>query len=280
MKRLLISIFLAMSASSAFAWPCPDGKTTREQHPNNDCSIPIKGKTNPEPSYNNSLANGQDQNQSQAQKAEAEAQARSAARSKSDSQAASSLQATGIGNDYSSSSYKSYFIALPGGLSLPPMPAVMECASANVEQSNSQIGWNFTGHAESHLNTDNCTATNIYNQYNKQCKFQSAKRAIDALAMKVLPKFEPTDINHNSWFDEDFNWEECEMLKAGYRFGRPRSAGQPMLPLEGAFPPPSREKSVIHFHSAMPAKTCMAATPVKKQSIAKKKVKRCTTCCK
>lgn len=111
------------------------------------------------------------------------------------------------GNDQSTSSFRSYLVNLPSAVFTPPLP-MSTCPQANVDQSAVAIGWNFFSHAKGSVNTDNCTAIIIYNNFLEQCKFRSAHAILNSLTLKILPGFEAEKA---TWLD--LTPAECAALK-------------------------------------------------------------------
>jgi len=104
---------------------------------------------------------------------------------------------------------KSSMWVLPAPVFTPPLPQIADCPGANVKQMAAAGLWNGFSYAEASVNTDNCTAIILYNQYVSTCKYHSAQQVLNLLSSKVLPGFEKSDV---ALFD--LNKRECDALHA------------------------------------------------------------------
>jgi hypothetical protein len=91
-------------------------------------------------------------------------------------------------------SFKSNMWVLPAPVFTPPLPMIVGCPGANIEQFAAAIGWSFASIAKASVNTDNCTAITLYNSYVATCKYASAQQVLDLLSAKILPGFKRADI--------------------------------------------------------------------------------------
>jgi len=107
------------------------------------------------------------------------------------------------------SSFRSNMYVFPTPVFTPPLP-MSGCPGANVDQQATSIGWSFFSHANGKVDTDNCTAIMIYNGLLDQCQYESARRLLKTLAVKVLPKFDPPKGQESM----DLSPAECRALKA------------------------------------------------------------------
>lgn len=110
-----------------------------------------------------------------------------------------------IGGD----STRSSMWVLPSPVFTPPLPMIAGCPSANVDQMAFAAGWNFISYADASVNTDNCTAVILYNQYVSTCKWHSAQQVLDLLSKKVLPGFTPSSVEL-----VDLDKRQCDALLA------------------------------------------------------------------
>lgn len=108
-----------------------------------------------------------------------------------------------VGGDSS----RSNMWVLPAPVFTPPLPPIANCPSANVDQMAIAGGWSFLSYARGSVNTDNCTAIILYNQYVSTCKWKSAQQVLDLLSRKVLPDFQQSDVELF-----DMTREQCNAL--------------------------------------------------------------------
>lgn len=95
-------------------------------------------------------------------------------------------------NDSDRSSYRSWAIVLPAAPWMPPMARV-ECASAQIDQSDQQVLWGAWRSAQAHTNTSDCTVIALRNAKVETCQYASAKQVEDLLLARHLPAFAASD---------------------------------------------------------------------------------------
>lgn len=175
-----------------------------------------------------------------------------------------SLGPISAGNDTSSSSFRSYALALPSPVFTPPLP-LSSCPQANVDQMAVAAGLGLFSYAKGTVNTDNCTAIIIYNAMLEQCKFASAQRVLNALSARVVPGFVADPI---SWID--LTPTECVALK------------KPVIVLPPApaaiFLPPAASAPSVPV--VVPTCAVAPVVPAKKPSKGKPKTAVAATSCK
>lgn len=108
-----------------------------------------------------------------------------------------------IGGD----SHRSSMWVLPAPVFTPPLPPIADCPGANVKQMAIAGFWNGFSYADAGVNTDNCTAIILYNQYVATCKWKSAQQVLDLLSQRVLPGFTPSNLELL-----DLDKQQCDAL--------------------------------------------------------------------
>lgn len=111
--------------------------------------------------------------------------------------------------DSDRSSYRSWAVVLPAAPWMPPMARV-ECASAQIDQSDQQVLWGAWRNAQAHTNTSDCTVIALRNAKVETCQYASAKQVEDLLLVKHLPAFSAADSSGYI----DLTPTQCAALKA------------------------------------------------------------------
>jgi hypothetical protein len=238
----LAALFLSVGAvQDANATYCTNGATNYPKCDNNKPPAPPPPAPAPAPApapsktWNTNKNQNKNQNTNQAQ-AKAQAEADAAAQAKAEQQQRQQQQQAqqqrqqqdqanlqtleGSGNSKSKNdnslavggdtvNSRSSMWVLPAPVFTPPLPQIADCPSANVDQMAVAGLWNGFSYAKASVNTDNCTAIILYNQYVSTCKYHSAQQVLNLLSSKVLPGFEKSDV---ALFD--LNKRECDALNA------------------------------------------------------------------
>jgi len=132
----------------------------------------------------------------------------SSAGGSSDLQSAIDVNAAPSITDTSSNSSRAWSLFLPPPVWTPPM-APVQCASANIEQGSTSVGWSAFSTANARTDSSDCTLIQMRNAKVEACQYASAKQIEDLLVSKYLTKYQPSTVAMVDYTDK-----ECAALKA------------------------------------------------------------------
>lgn len=98
-------------------------------------------------------------------------------------------------------------------LAFTPPQAISGCPTANQEQASTGVGFGLGSRATSSSNSDHCFAINLYNGMLEQCRYESARRFMNAMSTTLYPTFKPADDKYTG-AALDLTAKECSDLKA------------------------------------------------------------------